>query len=211
MNPAAVPFLFLTFLAAFFGLMIFLSRRQTGRANDSLAGAASRLNLTLNRKPPVLGLFESIATVAGPYRGRNVRFFNYTTGSGKSRTSWSAVAATCSGGAPFSLELATENFLTRLGEKLGMQDIKTGDPAFDQTFVVQSSDPNYAAAALLPEISANLLAQRQAGARGTWRIKDGEVRYSEIGSFGDAGRTERLAAAIETICYLAEIADIYKK
>ena len=41
-----------------------------------------------------------------------------------------------------------------------MQDIRVGDPAFDQAFIVRSNDPAYAAAALLPEIRARLLAER---------------------------------------------------
>lgn len=212
MDPAAVPVLtVLTLSAAMFGFFIFAARRQMRRGNDNLARIADSLRLELRRKPPVFGVFEQAAIVDGSHRGRFVRFFTYSTGSGKNRTHWSAVAAGVSGPGGFTLSLSPENLLTRFGEKLGMQDIKTGDEAFDRTFVVKSSDPAYAAAALLPEIRAGLLAQRQAGARGPLRIKDGEVRYAEVGSFSDSRLAERLAAMLDMVCNLAEVADIYRK
>jgi hypothetical protein len=120
------------------------------------------------------------------------------------------VAAAVGGAGGFSLELFPENFLTRIATALGLQDIRVGDPAFDQTFIVRSNDPAYAAAALLPEIRARLLAERPLGARGHLAIKDGEVRYAKAGAFNDEARVTRLAGMLEVVCDLAEVAEVYK-
>ena len=210
MPPASfLPFVFLAVFLVIGSLAVVAGLKQQRQAREQLAGLARRFGLELLRQPAKLG-FEPPPTVVGRYRNRPVRFFNYTTGSGKSRTTWSAVAATAAGAGSFTLELFPENFLTRVGAALGLQDIRVGDPAFDQAFMVKSSDPAYAAAALLPEIRARLLAERQRGARGHLTIKGGEVRYAEIGAFDNAARVNRLTDMLEAACDLAEVAEVYK-
>ena len=204
-----LPLVFVAIFLLLAGIAIVGVQKQQRKAREQLAGLARRLGLELRRQGAKFG-FEPSPTVAGGHRNRAVRFFNYTTGSGKSSTTWSAVAASVGGAGGFSLELFPENFLTRIATALGLQDIRVGDPAFDQAFIVRSNDPAYAAAALLPEIRARLLAERPPGARGHLAIKDGEVRDAEAGAFDDGARVTRLAGMLEVVCDLAEVAEVYK-
>ena len=204
-----LPLVFVAIFLLLAGIAIVGVQKQQRKAREQLAGIARRLGLELRSQAAKLG-FEPPPTVAGRHRDRAVRFFNYTTGSGKSSTTWSAVAASVGGAGDFSLELFPENFLTRIATALGLQDIRVGDPAFDQAFIVRSNDPAYAAAALLPEIRARLLAERPHGARGHLAIKDGEVRYAEAGAFDNEARVTRLAGMLEVVCDLAEVAEVYK-
>ncbi len=206
---ALLPFGFIAFFIGMMALAITLGLRQQRKARDLLAVLAARLGLELRRQPARFG-FEPTPTVEGRHRGRPVRFFSYTTGSGKSRSTWCAVAATVNGASGFTLELCPENFIYRIATSLGMQDIKINDPAFDPAFIVKSNDPAYAAAALLPEIRTRLLDERQRGAHGALAVKDGEVRYSEMGSFGQAAQVDRLARLLEVACDLAEVAEVYR-
>lgn len=207
------PLVFILFLAAFVGfgaLAVVAIRRQQRRARAQLAGLAARFGLELRRQPAKLG-FEPPPTVEGRHRNRTVRFFNYSTGTGKSRTTWSAVAAAVGGTGGFTLELSPKNFVTRIATTFGMQDIRVGDPAFDPAFVVKSNDPAYAVAALLPEIRARLLAERRNGAAGHLTVKAGEVRYAEVGFFDQEARVARLADMLGVACDLAEVAEVYQK
>jgi hypothetical protein len=204
-----LPFVFLAVFLVIGGLAVVAGFKQQRKAREQLAGLARRFGLELQRHEAKIG-FEPPPTVAGRYRTRAVRFFNYTTGSGKSRTTWSAVTAAVGGAGGFTLELFPENIFTRIGTALGMQDIRVGDPAFDQVFLVKSNDPAYAAAALLPEIRARLLAERERGARGHLAIRDGEVRYAEMGAFDNEARVSRLADMLEAVCDLAEVAEVYR-
>jgi hypothetical protein len=209
----ANPLVFILFLAACvgFGVLALVSiRRQQRKARAQLAGLAARFGLELRRQPAKLG-FESPPSVEGRHRNRAVRFFNYSTGAGKSRTNWSAVAAAVGGTGGFTLELFPENFLVRLATALGLQDIRVGDPAFDRAFVVKSNDPAYAVAALLPEIRARLIAERGNGALGHLTVKEGEVRYAEVGAFDQEARVARLADMLGIACDLAEVAEVYQK
>ncbi len=212
MNPgSALPLLlFFGFTAGIVALALTLALKQQRRAREQLTALAARLGLELKRQPAKLG-FEPTPTVEGNHRGRFVRFFSFTTGSGKSRTTWVAVSAAATGTGAFTLDLGHENFLTRMAIALGMQDIKVGDPAFDRAFIVKSSDPAYAAAALLPEIRARLLAGVQHGMFGHLRIADGLVRYAETGAFGNEAQLNRLVAMLEVACDLAEVAEVYPK
>jgi hypothetical protein len=207
---ALVPFVFVAFFVGLMAIAITVSLRQQRKTREQLAALAGRLGLELRRRPATLG-FEPPPTVEGRYHNRTVRFFNYTTGSGKSRTRWSAVSAAVNGAAGFTLDLYPENFFVRIATALGMQDIRVGDPAFDPAFIVKSNDPAYAAAALMPEIRTRLLDERRRGAHGHLAIKDGEVRYAEIGGFDQEARVNRLAGMLEAACDLAEVAEVYQR
>jgi hypothetical protein len=183
-----------------------LIKAQQRKTIENLTKLASRLGLELKRQPAKLG-FEASPTVTGQYRGRQVRFFDYRTGSGKNRRSWSAVSAAAPGSGAFTLELAAENFLTRIATSMGLQDLKIGDPIFDQAFIVRSNDAAAAAAALLPEIRTRLLTAFPRLFGGALTVKGGEVRYAEGGGLGDAACVARLADLLEVVCDLAEVAE----
>jgi len=210
--PAWVPLLILPVFLVVATLGIRAAIRQQRQARERMAALADQLHLEF-RQPAPVGTFgiRPPPTVEGTHRGRPVRFFTYTTGSGKNQQHWGAVAAAAAGAGSFTLDLFPQNFLTHLGVALGMQDIQVGDPAFDPLFVVKSNDPAYAAAALLPELRARLVAERKRGALGHLSVKDGEVRYAEIGGFGQATRVARLTEMLELVCDLAEVADVYRK
>ncbi len=212
MNPgSALPLLlFFGFTAGIIALAVTLARKQQRRTRALLTALAGRLGLELKTQPAKFG-FEPTPTAEGPHRGRRVRFFTYTTGSGKSRTTWCAVSAALAGAGAFTLDLQAQNFVGRIAVALGMQDIRIGDPAFDEAFIIKSNDPAYAAAALLPEIRARLLAERQHGATGHLAVKEGEVRYAEVGGFDREDRVNRLASMLEVACDLAEVAEVYAK
>jgi hypothetical protein len=211
MFPAAViPFALVAFFVGMVALAITLGRRQQRKTLELLAALAERLHLELRRQPAKFG-FEPAPTVAGRHRDRQVRFFTYTTGSGKNRTTWCAVAAAIAGAPGLTLELWPENFVFRIATALGMQDIPVGDPEFDRAFIVKSNDPAYAAAALLPEIRRRLLDERPRGVYGRLVIKDGEVAYAENGGFDQAAKVDRFARMLEAACDLAEVAEVYQR
>jgi len=205
-----LPLLFILGFAVLGTVAVVAAFKQQRQARARLAALASRLGLELKTQPAKFG-FEPLPVVEGPHRGRPVRFFTYSTGSGKNRTTWSAVSAAAAGAGPFTLDLYPQNFLGRVAIALGMQDIRVGDEAFDQAFVVKSNDPAYAAAALLPELREHLLAVRQRGAHGHLTVQGGLVRYAEIGAFENDARVDRLAAMLDVACDLAEVTEVYRK
>jgi hypothetical protein len=211
MSPTSLaPIAFLALFVGCIGLAIVLIKAQQRKAIENLTKLASRLGLELKRQPAKLG-FEPTPTLEGRHRGRPVRFFSYTTGSGKNRRAWSAVSAAVPGAGAFVLELAPENFITRVATALGMQDIQIGDPTFDRAFIVRSNDAAAAAAALLPEIRIRLLTAFPRLFGGELAVKEGAVRYAEGGGMGDAACVARLEAMLEVVCDLAEVAEVFQR
>ncbi|MFT3830709.1 MAG: hypothetical protein QM691_13480 [Opitutaceae bacterium] len=194
-----------------FGAVV-LGRRQAQKAKDNLAALARELGLEFEEKPPALGIFPHVPTASGPHCGRTIRFHTYTTGSGKHRQTWQALAITCANPHGLILQLGTQDFLTALGVKLGMQDVKVGDPVFDDRFVLKTSDPDFVRAALLPEIRAGLLANWSPRAMGAnVKVEAQQLIYAELGSFADTAVVARMKALLEPLYGLAAIAEVYRK
>ena len=191
---------------------LLLGRRQARRAGENLTALARALGLRCTQKPPVLGVFAALPTVEGERGGRVVRFFTFTTGSGKSRQTWQACGVRCENPQGLTFQLGTQNALSRLGVLLGMQDVEVGDAAFDQRFVVKTNAPDFLRAALLPEVRAALLecwGSRAAGAH--VKLAGNEVVYAENGSFSDAAVVARMKAVIEPLLALAALPEVYRK
>ncbi len=57
---------------------------------------------------------------------------------------------------PLSARLEFETSTTRIGSWLGVQDVETGDEAFDETFIIKASDEEQVLDLLTPELRAAL-------------------------------------------------------
>jgi hypothetical protein len=180
------------------------------KTRDGLARLARDLGLQLHEKPPVLGLFRSTPMVDGELGGRKVRFFELCTGSGKSRQTWSAVSVGCANPHDFRLRLGPQSFLTKLGEKFGLQDVSVGDPPFDEKFVVQTNAPEFLRAALLPEMRDPLLRHWPAGLAGaSLKIEGGEVVYADCMPFSDEKLLLRMESLVDVLIALAALPEAY--
>ena len=205
------PVFFVGILVLVFGGAVVLSRRQCAKARRNLAALAGALGLQLHEKPPVLGLFPLVPTVDGRYRERPIRFYTFTTGSGKQRQTWQAVGLACENRHGLSLGLVTQGFLLTLATRLGAQDLQVGDAAFDSRFIVRSNDAEFIRAALLPEVRAALLGAWSPRAMGAHlKLEGGEVVYAERGSFADAGMVERMKALLEPLALVATLPEVYR-
>ena len=204
--------LFVVFGAFVTGGAVLLARRQAQRARANLAAVASELGLQLVEKPPVLGFLRQTPTVSGPHRGRAIAFHTYTTGSGKQRQTWQALAVSCDNPHGLFLQLGTQNFLSVIAEKLGSQDVKVGEPTFDERFVLKTNDAEFLRAALLPEIRQGLLAGWSARASGAHvKLAGGQLLYAELGSFTDPAGVARMRTLLEPLLALAALPEVYRK
>ncbi len=199
-----MPFLPLLLFPLIGGLLIWAVVAQTRRAAANLQKLAAQLGLDFDAG----GGWLNRPRVAGSLHGRHVRIFNYTTGSGKSSTTWSAITAELSAPSPLTFTLKRQGFSTKIAEFFGAHEITVGDAEFDQAWFVQTNQPDFMRAALIPELRAKLMAVLHAGLAGSFQLKGGEVKYAEIGTFADARRTSRFAALAEVACDLADVAEV---
>ena len=212
MQGIAAFLFFIGFTVFIVGAALLLGRRQARRASENLTELARALGLRCAQRPPVLGFLPALPTVDGERGGRAVRFFTYTTGSGKSRQTWQACGVRCENPQGLTFQLGTQNALSRLGTLLGMQDVQVGDAAFDQRFVVKTSDPEFLRAALLPEVRTSLLECWGSRATGAHvKLAGNEVVYAENGGFAEVAVIERMKAVVEPLLALAALPEVYRR
>jgi len=190
-----------------FALVMVVGRKQAQRARQNLAGLAQQYGLAL--PPEKKGFFAGLSSpsLGGSVRGRQLRIYNYTTGSGKNRTTWCALAVSVRNPGRLTLKVSRENLLTRAGRMFGVDDVATGDPAFDQEFYVKSNDAGYVRAAFLPEVRSQISTAWQQGARGTIKLDGGEITYAEAGTFTSAKICQRWPTMIDLAFLLADVVE----
>ncbi|HZP59714.1 MAG TPA: hypothetical protein VFB27_05265 [Opitutaceae bacterium] len=186
------------------GLVIWSAWIQKRKAAANLQKLAAQLGLEFL---PARGWLAR-PSVAGTRRGKVVQIFNYTTGSGKSQTTWSAARVQLAAPGPLTFKLKKRGVASKLTALFGARDISVGDADFDRAWFVQTNQPEFLCAALLPELREKLMAARRAGASGAFELTGAEVKYAEIGSFATAKRTDRFATLIDLLGDLADVADV---
>jgi hypothetical protein len=208
MGPEGVIILIsMSVFAAAIGLVFLVALTQARRTVANLAAVAARLGLRLHERR-ILG-FVTGAGLEGTVQGRAVRFWSYTTGSGKSQKTWAAAGVRPRQDGGLTFRLSRQGLGTKLQELLGAKEITVGDRLFDAAWFVQTNRPADLAAALLPEIREKLMAAHRSGHRtGGFRLEQGEVVYAEQGGLHDAGRVARLEALLPVLMDLADVAEV---
>lgn len=206
MPAAFLPALMVVGFLVFFGLILWLGARASARAREQVGQLAGRLGLELEAAKPALGLFYPLPRAHGRIRGKAVALYNYTTGSGKSRTTWSAVSAAPAADAGLTFSFARQGFGTKLQELFGAREIVVGAPEFDAAWFVQTNAPDFLRPALLPE-----LLEKFRDFRGAFKLEKGQVTYVEMGQFDSEERCRRFEAAVGLICDLADIAEVFAR
>lgn len=212
MSPAMVPLLLVGFFVVVIGLVGWAAARQTKLAAENVRRIAETLGLEFSAKPPALGLFYSEARATGQMRGKRVALFPFSTGSGKSRTQWSAVSAAVPTASSLTFHLRRQGFGTRVMELFGAREIQVGDAEFDRVWFIQTNQPEFFREALLPELREKISALvRELGTQGRgmeFKLEQGMVRYAEIGSFSQEDCCQRCVRAADIVCDLADVAEV---
>jgi hypothetical protein len=128
-------FILLSAVAIWYGV------RATKQYNAMLGSLAAELGCQVEE-----GGTWAPAQIRGEYRGREIRAYTVTEGSGKHRTTYQIVSAGHKGRVEDSITLTFEGFGTRLAKAFGSQDLQTGNPGFDEKYMIQSKWPGAAQA-----------------------------------------------------------------
>lgn len=173
-------------------------------AHERLAALAGRLGLEF----VAAKTWTDLASITGTLRGKRVEFFNYTTGSGKSRKSWSALSVAPAVAGSLTFVLCKQGFLTKVRALFGAKEITVGDAAFDARWFIQTNQPDFFRAALIPELRTKLDAALAGAIKGgEIKLEAGAVRYAEQGTFS-AERCARYEALLPLLCDLADVAEV---
>jgi hypothetical protein len=195
------PFLFFAVIAAVF---FSIARKHFAKLRKEFPEWAAGLGWTAQP----MKSWTTTPEAHGDYAGRRGRAYIYTTGSGKSRQSWSAIELLAAGTPRLELVFKRQGFGTKIEGWFGAKEVEVGDAAFDAKWFIQTNRPDFVRAALLPEVRARI---EELGARGGRQMrldfKAGRATYAEQGHFQAATR-ERLAAALPVLADMAALAEV---
>ena len=191
--------------AGTFGLIIWLIVVTSRKSYENICYLAERLGFEIPAEERKFGFYNS-PDIVGEVRGKQVRLYTYTTGSGKSKSTWAAVSVVPleHGGLTFSL--SRQGFGTRVLELFGAKEIQVGDEVFDREWFIQTNAPDYLAMGLLPEMR-----QKIQTTHGKWKLAEGEILYVEKGSFSSRTRCDQFVEIVDAACDLADAAEVYAK
>lgn len=208
MLAAFTPGLFIVpvIVVVVFVLVIWAARVQARKTRDRLQAFAQRAGLRSTERS-TLG-FASVESLDGEQSGRAIRYWTYATGSGQSRTTWVAVSVRPRAETGLKFNLTRQNFGSKLLELFGAKEIQVGDPAFDQAWFVRTNQPEFFAAALVPQIRARLMAEPAGRWSAGYKLEQNGVEYIEQGSFSDSEVLERLERQLPLLHELADVAEV---
>jgi hypothetical protein len=202
-------FIFLLILAGFFGLfavgMVFAAKAHK-KMITRMGAFAERMGFVL--LPGARKM--DVPRITGVMRGKQVEFFNYVTGSGKSRTHWVAVAVTPAVRVALTFRITKQGFISKLQSLFGAKEITVGDKAFDDRWFIETNKPDFFRAALLPEVRMKIDAAAAAARKHVnieFKLEEGRVRYAEIGTFSEE-TLARYEAMLPLLWELADLAEL---
>jgi len=206
-----MPYLMILIVVATLAIVFWAAAQASKRAAQNIRELAEMLGLQADLRPPSLGLFYSEPRASGQWRGKALEIFSYSTGSGKSRVQWCAVSAAVRVDAGLRFTLQQQGFGTKVMELFGAHEIQVGDEDFDRRWFIQTNQPDFFRAALLPELRAKISAlATDSSTRGLkLQLEDGQVRYAEQGSFANARIAGRVGQAAEVVADLADVAEVF--
>lgn len=150
----------------------------------------------------------AVTSLRGQRQGKEVRFWTYSTGSGKSRRTWCAVGVRPRVAGELTFDLRPQGFSTTVMGWFGAKEIRVGDPAFDAAWFVRTNQPDFLAAALVPDIRAKLSLLGWAAGDAEYKLDAGLVQFATLGSFGSAKVIARLEARLPVLLDLADLAEV---
>jgi hypothetical protein len=184
----------------------FAAVRAARRALAAMRAFAESRGLRTNERS-ALG-FTWVESLEGVQAGRAVRYWTYTTGSGKSRVTWAAVGVVPRADGGLQFEITLQHFGSKILEFFGQKEIQVGEAEFDATWFVRTNRPEFLAAALVPSIREQMMAAPGKARAGRYQLESGQVRYAEKGTLGQTQVLARLEAQLPVLQALADVAEV---
>lgn len=209
MNEALIPFLMVGGFFAVGGIMFWQGGKATAVTRANAQALAERLGLALEPATPMLGRFYPPPRAVGILRGKRVELFTYSTGSGKSRKSWAAIGVTPLQAAGLTFSFTQQGLGSRVLSLFGKKEIEVGNRAFDDRWFIQTNQPDFLRAAILPELQEKLMTLDRSGLPGLIQLENGVVKYAEQGTFHQRSVCDRVGGMVEVLGDLADVTEVW--
>jgi len=209
MSDALVILLFFGGVSAVAVFAIRQGGKASAKERANVQALSDRLGLILEPASPMFGRFYPPPRAIGTVRGKRVELFGYSTGSGKSRKVWSAISVAPALPSGLTFSLTRQGLGSRVLSVFGAKEIEVGNRAFDDRWFIQTNQPDFLRAALLPELQVKLMDLDRSKLPGSVHLENGVVKYAEQTSFHNSEICERIASVLDVLCDLADVAEVW--
>ena len=144
-----------------------------------------------------------VSEIKGLVDEREFSFIQFTRSQRRAGTYVSEFTWACNRDVTPRIIISKEGMFSPLSKQLGVTDIIVGDAEFDNTFIIQCDDPNYAKKALNDRVRKEIL-RWQRHWHGTLVIHHNEVHYEETGVIVDEMDFDRFIRLIDLGKFIAE-------
>lgn len=165
------------FIGLILGL-VFWQRHRTNKTAGAWAQMAQSLGLTYTRPSS-----WQAGTISGPYQDFQVQVYSFTRGSGKNKTTLTAVKTFVNPQLTLGMKVYREHAFSGIGKMLGFQDLQTGDKEFDDRFVIKGKDEAGILRLLNPGLRQEILRYDKFSSRA--RVDDEGAYWEKVGVVGD--------------------------
>ena len=182
--PAVLITLLVMIAVVAIGLVI---RNYNRKVRTGWAEAARRMGGSY--QPKVGPWYRRTSHLNAEIDGQSTLIDHYTIHTGQTSITYTRCTAPVEFAGDLELKIYAKGFFSKIGEELGTQDVKTGDRAFDEAFMVKASDEARARAWLTPEVRAAITRL------GDYRLtlKGGRLKAERANLESDPDRLQRLA------------------
>ncbi|MEM6787518.1 MAG: hypothetical protein AAGA56_00360 [Myxococcota bacterium] len=178
------------------GLVALIGSAIRGHQRKISAAWAEAARRLVGRYDPKSGpWYRRSKRIDASLRDQDVSIDHYTVSTGNTTITYTRGGAAVAFAGDFELRVYPKGFWANLGEALGTQDVKTGDPSFDDAFMVKANDEARAQAWLTPAVRAAI--ETAEGYRFT--LKKGQLKAEYATLESDPDRLVRLARATAVV------------
>lgn len=183
-------------------LAFWFQRKQMHATWDHFILLGQQFGITVVK--PQIGFFGSkLARLNGPIRSTQLEIYTERRGSGKHTYYYTIINLRLPVNPMVEFKLAKEGFFQKIGKALGMQDIPTGNDAFDKAFVLKSSQPDRVLQ-FFDLHTTNFLASQENVLRSAITLRGNELHYEEQTMITNADRLAHITAVTNVVLYLGE-------
>lgn len=188
-----------------FVLILVFALRQRRKMREYFTLFAQKLSCASNIPE---GFFGGFPSISGTYRKRSLHVYMFTrsSGSGKNRRSTTYTAFTLDVHNPdgFEFHIYEQGLFSTLLTKFGMQDIQTGDEAFDKEYIVKSNDESKVRTMLNPMLTAKFMDFAAKYTAFGIRLKGSQFYYERPVTITNDTMLQQFEEKINFICDIAD-------
>lgn len=193
------------FIAVFGGIIwlaLYFGKKQANKTWDHYVRLGQMLGINVVK--PTIGYFmPPMARLEGPFRGLYLSIHTEKRRSGKHTYIYTVLNLRLSANPGFEFRLIKEGFFQKIGKAFGMQDIQTGNEAFDKAFVLKSAD-QHRALQVFDMMLCNKLVEHEGTIRSTISLANGTIHYEEMMMVNSESNLNRVAFLTQICTEIAE-------